>query len=265
MRLRSLRRRIEFNHTILNLVFILFCYASRNKLTVGKGYEKNPMINRPSNKIIRFWVLGLLFTLGLVVIFTDLAEDVWFKEGFSWDAPIILSIHQISRPWLDTAMRILTQAGETGAITVALLASLFFFRKHNTLDAVAIIISLMGASAMNTLWKTLLHRPRPNLFLPLVIEKGFSFPSGHVTASVAVYGFLAILLWRNRHYAWAIFSASWIFIVAFSRIYLGVHYPSDTLGAMVFTSLWLTVILFIRDRYSRTSKTPFHIHFKKSL
>jgi len=243
----------------------LFCYASKNKLIGGKDTQNKPMINRPSKKIILYWVLGLFFILGLVVIFTDLAEDVWFREGFSWDASIILSIHQISRPWLDTAMRILTQAGEAGAITVAILAALFFLRKHNSLDAAAMVISLMGASAMNTLWKILLHRPRPNLFPPLVIEKGFSFPSGHVTASVAVYGFLAVLLWRNRHYVWAIFSASWIFIVAISRIYLGVHYPSDTIGALVFTSLWLFVILLVRDKYSRTSNTLFRRLLKKPL
>jgi len=89
------------------------------------------------------------------------------------------------------------------------------------------------------------------LFAPLVVERGFSFPSGHVTASVAVYGFLAVLLWRNNRRAWAIFSAAWVFVVAASRVYLGVHYPSDVLGAMSLTSLWLMIVLAVHDWHLR--------------
>jgi undecaprenyl-diphosphatase len=94
------------------------------------------------------------------------------------------------------------------------------------LDTASILISLSGATALNTLLKFLLRRPRPSLFPPLVVESGFSFPSGHVTASVAVYGFLAVMLWREHRRGWAIFTAAWIPLVIFSRVYLGVHYPA---------------------------------------
>jgi membrane-associated phospholipid phosphatase len=201
------------------------------------------------------WALGLIFILGLVAIFTDLTEDIWFREGFTWDAPVILAIHQFSRPWLDTVMRILTQAGEIGAISVALLAAVLFAWKRNYLNTASILISLSGSAALNTLLKFLLKRPRPDLFPPLVVESGFSYPSGHVTASVAVYGFLAVLLWRSHHRGWAIFSAAWVPVVAISRIYLGVHYPSDTLGALVFASLWLVVVYAVHDQYARFSVT----------
>lgn len=207
-----------------------------------------------SKYLITRWVVGLIMILGLVAVFTDLAEDVWFREGFAWDAPIILAIHQLSRPWLDTLMRILTQAGEAGAISVGLLAAAWFAWKRKHLDAASIIISLSGSAALNTLLKFLLKRPRPGLFPPLVVESGFSFPSGHVTASVAVYGFLAVLLWRNHHRGWAVLSAAWVPVVAVTRIYLGVHYPSDTLGALIFSSLWLVVVFMIRDRYARRKK-----------
>ncbi len=195
------------------------------------------------------WTLGLLFILGLAAVFSDLVEDVWFREGFTWDAPIILAVHGLSRPGLDTAMRMLTNAGEAGAIAVALLAAVWLYRKQRKLDAVSILSSLAGATALNTLLKLLLKRPRPNLFPPLAVESSFSFPSGHVTASVAVFGFLAVLLWRERRFGWAIFSALWIPLVIFSRIYLGVHYPSDTLGALTFTTLWLMVVFTVRDRH----------------
>ncbi len=200
------------------------------------------------------WTLGLLFILGLVAVFSDLVEDVWFREGFAWDVPIILAIHQLSRPWLDTAMRVLTNAGEAGAVAVALLAAAWLFRNKQKLDAVSILISLGGAAALNTLLKLLLKRPRPSLFPPLVVESSFSFPSGHVTASLAVFGFLAVLLWRMRRFGWALFSAAWIPLVVFSRIYLGVHYPSDTLGALTITTLWLIVVFAVRDRHERPAQ-----------
>jgi hypothetical protein len=76
------------------------------------------------------WIVGLLFILWLVAVASDLIEDVWFREGFIWDAPVILAVHSLSRPWLDTAMRILTNAGESGAIAVALLAAYWFARRQ---------------------------------------------------------------------------------------------------------------------------------------
>ena len=195
------------------------------------------------------WLVGLAMTLGLLAAFTELAEDVFFREGFSWDNPIILAVHSHATPILDIAMWIVTQMGETGAIAAAILATVWFFQKQKPVDAYAILISFCGAAALNTLLKLLLSRPRPALFPPLVSASGFSFPSGHVTASVATFGFLAVLLWREMHYGWAIASAMMVPLVALSRIYLGVHYPSDTLGSLTFASLWLIVVFSIRDKY----------------
>jgi undecaprenyl-diphosphatase len=210
-----------------------------------------------SRRLVFYWFLELAFISGLVAIFASLAEDVWFREGFAWDAPIILAIHQLSSPALDTIMRILTQTGGSGVIIFSAILGVWFVWKRNYLDAVSIVVSLSGAAALNALMKIMLSRPRPSLFPPLVIASGFSFPSGHVAASVAVYGFLAVLLWRQNHRGWAILSGAWMLVVALSRIYLGVHYPSDALGAMIFASLWLMVIFAVRDWYLRqVRKTP---------
>lgn len=200
------------------------------------------------------WLLGLAAVLGLLATFTELAEDVLFREGFTWDKPIILAIHQFGNPTFDVIMWVVTQFGEAGAIAVTILAAAWFFRKHKPVDAYAIAISFIGAAALNTLLKFLLTRPRPALFPPLVVESGFSFPSGHVTASIAAYGFLAVLLWRSRRYGWAIASATLPPLVALSRIYLGVHYPSDTLGLLAFALLWLIVVFSIRDKYQAQVK-----------
>lgn len=217
-------------------------------MTVSKEQIKNSM------PIFTRWLLGLAAMLGLLATFTELAEDVWFRKGFSWDKPIILAIHQFSTPTLDALMWVVTQFGEAGAIAATILAAAWFARKHKPVDAYAILISFSGAAALNTLLKLLLTRPRPVLFPPLVVESSFSFPSGHVTASVAAFGFFAVMLWRARHYSWAIACGALVPMVAFSRIYLGVHYPSDTLGSLTFASLWLIVVFSIRDKYLRHMK-----------
>jgi undecaprenyl-diphosphatase len=189
-----------------------------------------------------------------VAIFTALAEDVWFRQGFAWDKPIILAIHQLSSPAMDTAMHIVTQTGAVGAIAFTAILAIWFIRKQNYLDAASMIVSLAGAATLNTLLKIFLGRPRPGIFLPRVVGHGFSFPSGHVAASVAVYGFLAVLLWRRHQRGWAVLSGAWVLVVAFSRIYLGVHNPSDALGALIFSSLWVMVVFAVHDWFIRRKK-----------
>jgi len=205
----------------------------------------------PSWELALRWLGGLAVVLTLGAIFTELAEDVWFHEGFTWDAPLILTLHQLGRPWLDTVMRVLTQTGEGGAIALALALAGWFLWRRQRLNAATVVIGFAGAAALNSLLKLLLKRPRPAIFPPLVAESGFSFPSGHVTAAVAVYGLLAVFLWRQGHRAWAVASGAWVLVVAVSRIYLGVHYPSDTLGSLTFATLWLFVVFAIGDRYAR--------------
>lgn len=197
------------------------------------------------------WLIGLGFVLGMAAVFVDLVEDVRFSEGFWWDAPLIIGLHHLGHPWLDTAMRLVTQMGEAGAIAVVIVLTGWFVYHHRSLDAATVVVSFIGAVALNTLLKVVLARPRPILFPPLVVESGFSFPSGHVTASVAAYGTLAVFLWRQGHRGWAVVAAAWVPMVAASRVYLGVHYPSDTLGSLLFASLWLLVVFAVRDAYAR--------------
>ena len=202
------------------------------------------------------YMLGLTAVILLTVIFASLAEDVWSREGFAWDAPIILGIHSLSNPTLDLVMKLVTQTGNAGAAALAFALTGWFVWKQRKVDTFSILSAFIGGVGVNALLKLIFARPRPHLFPPLVVETDFSFPSGHVTASVAVYGFIAFLLWQNRHRFWAVLSALWVLVVAFSRIYLGVHYPSDTLAAMAFTTLWLIGMLYARSVFLRRMNQP---------
>ncbi len=234
---------------------------SLNAFNLLKGALVKTMINNTKNKLHWEKLLGdglveMTIASALIFVFASLAEDVWFKEPFSWDVPIIQAIHRLASPILDRVMLLITQMGVLGAMVVAILLASYFFIKRQRTNLISIIVIFGGAVVLNTLMKSLFSRPRPTVFTALTNEKSYSFPSGHVATSVAVYGFLAVLLWQNHHRIWAILSGLMIPLVAFSRVYLGVHYPSDVLGAFAFTSLWILIIFVISDRYLNKFKEP---------
>ncbi len=183
-------------------------------------------------------------------LFLELVDDVWRREGFPWDAPLMLAIHCLSRPWLDTVVWWVTQTGSVLAVVFLAILVVWFLYKRRTPEAILFPASFFGAVSMNYLLKQVFARPRPEVFPPLAVEHTYSFPSGHTIASVSLYGLLAVYLWDEGRRAKAFLSAFWILAVAFSRVYLGAHYPSDVLGAMAVGGIWVICMweMYIRFR-----------------
>ena len=194
-------------------------------------------------------ILILLFSLA--TLYTELSGDVWIGEGFAWDAPIMLFINSFRRPWLDSLMILITR---TGGGWSALIFGLFlvwlgYHRQWGMAAATA--ISFLGAISINTILKLIYERPRPDILVPLVVVDSYSFPSGHTITAVALYGFMAYIFWRNSRHNLAFLTMLWAGLIAFSRIYLGVHYPSDVLGAVAVGGIWLLVmIVFLQHEVS---------------
>ncbi|WP_262378134.1 phosphatase PAP2 family protein [Pseudomonas sp. WS 5503] len=107
------------------------------------------------------------------------------------------------------------------------------------------LIAIAGASALNSVIKVALHRARPGKLL-YSGWSAFSFPSGHSTVNVVLYGFLAFLIARDFHPAWrlvvALSAAILIFLIASSRLYLGAHWFSDVIGGLAFRPAWLALL-----------------------
>jgi len=196
---------------------------------------------RPSKTAIAFSAALLMLA---TTIFLKLADDVWFREGFWWDAPLMLTIHRYSSSPLDALIAALTTTGGRLLPLVFLGVGMVLWRKNHKTELVALGASTGGAFAINGVLKWLFARPRPTVFPPLTVETTFSFPSGHTMAAVAFYGLLAVFLWQWRQRSIAVFSAGWVFVIAFSRIYLGVHYPSDVLGALAVGLFWLIMVVW---------------------
>lgn len=91
------------------------------------------------------------------------------------------------------------------------------------------------------------------MLVPLVTVHSYSFPSGHTITAVALYGFIAYLFWMQSHRMLAMFTSIWAGLIAFSRIYLGVHYPSDVLGAIAVGGIWLQLVLLYLNAKEKQS------------
>ena len=190
----------------------------------------------------RIWIIGFAAVLTLGV-FLELAEDVWMKEGFAWDAPFMLAVHQWRAPWLDVLMIGVTYIGSPGVFVIAPAIALWLWRRQRPSAAVTLMVSGLGAALLSSSLKLLFARPRPVVFSPLIAETSYSFPSGHALNAIAFYGFIAYLLWQQRQRGWAVAASFFALCICFSRIYLGVHYPSDIVGAISIGLLWLGFVI----------------------
>ena len=113
---------------------------------------------------------------------------------------------------------------------------------------VATYINLFGIIFLNQTFKLIVKRLRP-LSINLITETGYSFPSGHAMVSLSLYGFLTYLILQKQKKKLTkaltvIISSAFIFLISFSRIYLGVHYFSDVVGGLLFSTFYL--YLFIK-------------------
>jgi undecaprenyl-diphosphatase len=186
-------------------------------------------------------IVSVIVSLSVYVAL-ELSEDVWFREGFSWDAPAMLLIHSFSTPFLDRLMILISHLGATPALILTGVITGWLLARRHFVDGLMLVISVGGAEVIVDVLKALFSRPRPAIFPPLAVETTYSFPSGHTMVAVALYGMLAVFAWRGRRFVWAVLCLLVIPLIALSRVYIGVHYPSDVLGAMSVGLLWVTCV-----------------------
>lgn len=186
---------------------------------------------------------GALFIV-LVSLFGLLADEVIEGDTLPYDEAVLQWVRSTASPTLDTLFVVGTDIG--GVIGVAviglLLASYFTYKKRwNKLLFVA--FSLIGAVLLNVLLKFIFVRDRPDLWVHLVEENSYSFPSGHAMASSAFAVMLGLLGWRTTFRWWIIAGAAiFAFFIGYSRLYLGVHYPSDVLAGWLVSAAWVSAV-----------------------
>jgi undecaprenyl-diphosphatase len=165
------------------------------------------------------------------------------------DVPINLWLHAHPHPALVSFMLFITHWHSTaGVLLMAAAVGFALLRSGLRWWLLSLVICVPGGMLLNVGVKHLVHRARPHFDDPLLTLSSYSFPSGHTAAATVFYGFLvAFLLARVTAPAWrrAIVAVAivMVLLVGFSRMYLGAHYFTDVLGAVVEGVLWVLLSL----------------------
>lgn len=202
-----------------------------------------------------------LFALGAVaaVLFLALATTVQTGGVVRIDTALRAEAQRLASPLLTVLASKVTWLGSLGmlagfgAIAVGLL-----IRAHRRVDALLLLVTMTGALVFENGLKFLIQRPRPTPFFG-INPPSYSFPSGHALFSLCFYGMLAILLGRAMHSGTAkvsLWTSACLLVLAIgaTRIYLGVHYPSDVFAGYLVAIALVAIILAAEQRL--LSKKP---------
>lgn len=181
--------------------------------------------------------VGVLLPL-LVIGF--IGEDILEKQRFAFETPFLLSLHAHATPALDKAALFFSNVGGAAIIApISLVILEGLWLKKRPL-ALFFGVSVAGAALMNLLMKLMFNRPRPELWPRLVHESDASFPSGHSMYSAAFVTAIIVLLWPTRWHDLALLlGVLFTLCVGLSRLYLGVHYPTDVLCGWLSGLAWV--------------------------
>ena len=199
------------------------------------------------------FILIIIIAIVSVVAFFQLAELLTEEQLESFDYLTTQGILLFSSPGFDTFMRGVTFFSNREFVwfPAVLLTIYFLFIKPHRWFSIKIPVVALGCASANIILKEFFNRARP-LVPDLVHASGLSFPSGHAMFSIAFYGLIIYIVWeqlsdRLTKIILTVLLTALILLIGISRVYLGVHYPSDVVAGFVAGFFWLiTSIVIIR-------------------
>ena len=205
------------------------------------------LANRLTLAVVAWLVITLAASVFVVWAFAEITEEVIEGESRRFDRAVLLWIEGHSPAWLDGPMLLITSLGYYNVVIPLLaVAVLFFYLRGWKLSATLLLVSTAGGVLLTTVLKAVFRRARPEVLETGYDASFYSFPSGHATVAVGFYGALALILaYRLRGRARWIVAATGILLVlliGFSRLYLGVHYPTDVLAGYLAAPLWVVSV-----------------------
>ena len=220
---------------------------------------KNPYL--PFYLLIFFAFIAFVLGVNLFVELTDELPKMGLK---TYDDAITNFVISWRSPGLNNFFQAVTDLGDVYAyIVVTTIAVLFFFFKLKNKKFIFQLLGVLVLSALsNIALKQVINRARPTIE-HMVVVKTLSYPSGHAMSAMAFYGFLIYLTFRIRMSRWlrgflVFIFAFMILVIGLSRIYLGVHFPSDVAGGYIAGLIWVAfcIVLFniidlLRERKRR--------------
>ena len=183
------------------------------------------------------WIILLILVIIVVLVGININSSLVTK----FDNFIYSNVSKLISDFTTNIMKLITNFGSVlGLAIMCILLMIFIKNKKYGLYA---FLNAVGVGFLNLILKIIFQRPRPNI-LQIINESGYSFPSGHSMASMAFYGLLIYYIYKKvenkkiRRILILLFSIL-ILAVGISRIYLGVHYPSDVICGYIISLAYL--------------------------
>lgn len=177
----------------------------------------------------------------------ELAFDTVIREAF----------YSARSEGLNSVVTVLTHIGDTRSIVILCLILLILPWTRKTYG-LPVSMGAIAASSLNHFLKSIFQRPRPDVSMHLIEQGGWSFPSGHSITSMVVFGLLIWLVQRNvknkkaANVLTVLLAIPWLGI-GLSRIYVGVHYPTDVLGGWCLGLVILMLMIFVAEKLAEAS------------
>ncbi len=220
-------------------------------------------------RIIKFFgwrlLIGLISAVGALIFFGWLADEMLEGETKIFDENVRQAIHQTATPALTKLLIFISFIGSpVFLVCLGVVVLVIFLRLKWRRGVVLFLITMAGEIILDLTLKGFFERTRPEPFFDYRLPSSYSFPSGHALGSFCFYGILAWLVTarlesRRARIIIRILAAILILLMGFSRIYLGVHYPSDVIGGYLAALVWtVTVALgdfFFNRRKLKTSNS----------
>jgi membrane-associated phospholipid phosphatase len=207
----------------------------------------------------RLLYAGFSAAAAALLLFGYLANEVLRGETLRFDNSVRNIVHSWASPTLTYVMRGVTQLGAPRfLIVLSLVLVLWLVNMGRKRAAILLVVAAAGAVALDELLKLVFHRPRPEAYFGYPLPSSYSFPSGHAVSSCCFYGVLAAIVtarMRSRAAKIAVWTAAALMaaLIGLSRIYLGVHYPSDVVAGYAVAVVWVAALRASYDAWLRRS------------
>ncbi|MBL3654658.1 phosphatase PAP2 family protein [Fulvivirga sediminis] len=185
-------------------------------------------------------------------VFLEITERMKANELLQFDNNVTDFVYKYRAETTTQWVRFITNLGNawTYMTIIPIIAALLYYRGHRWKVSIQASIVLATAFLLNITIKHILVRPRPLEAMRLVTAHSYSFPSGHSMSAMAFYGFLVYLTYKYMPNLWVkialiIVELSLIILIGLSRVYLGVHYPSDVLAGFIAGLFWLIICIVV--------------------
>ncbi|HET6511520.1 MAG TPA: phosphatase PAP2 family protein [Candidatus Kapabacteria bacterium] len=220
----------------------------------------NPRLQRYTKFALSYTGLALIAAVLAIVGFVQITDEVLSKEIDTVNHAVLRFFYEMRSPTMNEVALQLTALGSGVVVPIIGFFFILILLGHKRKrTAISFAIMIIGAGVLIATLKLFFAIARPDTYEPLVKEMTYSFPSGHAVISFTLYGGMAAWLFVSRRKEkWVWFTSALLLvlaaIIALTRVYLGVHWPSDIAAGACIAMFWVSLCLLLERRLSKTTK-----------